>query len=306
MKYFICFILLISSSSIIFSQHSTEFGKFNEADVKLETYHADEEAEAVVLFDIGKSEFITLDGGFDIKFTRNKRIKILKKSGIDQAEVMIPFYAEGYDKTERVRNIKATTYNRENGGMNKSELDKKAIFEEQKSNNWKMKKFVFPDVKVGSIIEYSYELITPFHYNLPDWNFQDEIPTVYSEYKAHMIPFYEYAFLAQGLSEFDTRTAETHPYQRSFRNIKFNDYVYTFVKKDVPAFKDESYISSVNDYIMKIDFQLAKFTDATGFSQDIITTWPAMIEGLQKHFDFGKHITQVKVIWRKVRLLLTM
>ena len=300
MKNIICFILLITYTTIISAQYSKEYGKFNEADATLEIYPKDEDADAVILFDRGQSEFITTDNGFDIKFVRTKRIKILKKSGIDRAEVSIPYYVEGHNKSERVRNIKAVTYNRENGGMQKTELDKNTIFEEQKSNNWKMKKFVFPDVKVGSIIEYKYELVTPFIYNLPDWTFQDNIPTVYSEYKASMIPFYDYVYLAQGLSKFDGFMEKQSPHQRSFANVNFNDYTFTYIMEDVAAFKDESYISSVKDYIMKIDFQLAKFTDPTGYSEEVISTWASMIESLLKHFNFGKYITSSQKLARKI------
>ncbi|UII26918.1 hypothetical protein LVD15_00330 [Fulvivirga maritima] len=92
---------------------SREFTEVGDLEMDMETYDKDPEAEAVILFDLGLSEF--LDDTYNIKFVRTKRIKILKPSGTDYATVRIPYYEDGYGKTEVVRNIEAYTYNKENG-----------------------------------------------------------------------------------------------------------------------------------------------------------------------------------------------
>ena len=64
--------------------------------------------------------------------------------------------------------------------------------------------------------------------------------------------------------------------------------------KNVPAFNSEEFISSINDYIIKIDFQLSKIHTTSGVSIDVITTWEELSKELLTHQDFGKYINKSK------------
>ncbi len=253
-KLLIIFGLLISSP--IFAQvKEIEFGNISTQEIEMSSYEKDKEAKAVVLYDKGESMFFDTEGGYDIRFTRHKRIKIFDKSESQYSEISIPYYVDGYGKTEVVKSIEAITYNMEDGRLIQKKLDPSTIYEERINDQWFNKKFVFPDVQNGSILELRYELETPFHFNLPDWTYQDKIPTIYSEYKVSMVPFYEYEFLLQGISRFDYQNSVVAKDTRSWGNVskaygqvvgngvEFQDYVHTYVLKDIPAFKDESYIS---------------------------------------------------------------
>ncbi|MBL3658436.1 DUF3857 domain-containing protein [Fulvivirga sediminis] len=299
---FVIFLTALLPACLWAQEHtfSREFTEVGDPEMDMSIYDKDPNAEAVILFDIGVSEF--LDETYNIKFVRSKRIKVLKSSGVDYATVRIPFYKDGYGKTEIVRNIEAYTYNKENGEIVKKSLNPKSIYEEKINERWNVKKFAFPDVKVGTVIEYQYELETPFHFNLPDWQFQDVIPTVYSCYTAKMVPFYEYIYIAQGIRNFDYHHSEVSKIKRKYGSVsksygqnigsgfEFFDYVHTYAMEDVPAFKNEGFITSMDDYIMKIDFQLAKFHSPQGGEREIMTTWPELSEGLYKNEHFGKYI----------------
>ena len=185
-------------------------------------------------------------------------------------------------------------------------VDLSRVFEDQINSRWRQKKFVIPDIQDGTIIEYRYTLETPFLTNLPDWDFQTDIPTIYSKYTVSMIPFYEYAFLVQGVSRFGASILRIgYPKRRwgstasSYGNnvgggIEFKDYIHTYVLKDVPAFRDESYITSARDYIIRMDFQLAKVNNTNGTSQEILSTWPQLNEDLIKGDKFGKYMKGCK------------
>lgn len=306
-------ILGLLVSQLAFSQKKEiEFGNISKEEIEMKSYEKDKEVKAVILYDIGKSIFFDTDNGYDIRFTRHKRIKIFDKSESQYAEVSIPFYVDGYGKTEKVVSIEAVTYNSVDGRLIQKKLNPSTIYQERINERWHNKKFVFPDVQDGSILEYRYVLETPFHFNLPDWTFQDKIPTVYSEYQVNMIPFYEYVFLVQGISRFDYQNSVVAKKKRTWGSIiksygqnigsgvEFQDYVHTYVLKNVPAFKDESYISSINDYIIKMDFQLAKFHNPTKGTTDIISTWPELNESLLKHEKFGKYLKSSSKIAKKV------
>lgn len=70
--------------------------------------------------------------------------------------------------------------------------------------------------------------------------------------------------------------------------------------KDIPAFKDESYISSKSDFIQKIDFQLAKIHRPNGTAEDIISTWPKLIESFLKRESFGGYIEKSEKSSKKI------
>lgn len=287
---------LILFTSVFAQQYSTEFGKIAKDEYMLTTYDKDPEAEAVILFDVGESFFeYSYEDGFNIVFTHTKRIKILNDAGLDFADITIPYYVDGYGRTEKIREIVAYVYNLNDGYQpSRTELQQSSIYDEQLNKYYRAKKFALPDVKAGSIIEYKYVLWTPFHFNLPDWEFQDRIPTIYSKYTVKMIPFYEYVYLLQGGQLDEQNSYVETGLDRHYMGIKYQDYVHTFVKKDVPAFKDESYISTRGDYIAKIDFQLAKVRQPSGGTTEILTTWPNMIKELLDHEDFGKYINQAE------------
>lgn len=302
------FIVAVTFCTNCFSQdHSLIFGQLSEKDKALSTYVKDKDAEAIVLFDIGEAYFSESQrGGYDIRFTRTRRIKILDNAGLDYAEVSIPMYVENEALRERVTSIEAFTYNMKDGQVQRYMLSANGVFEEKYRDRYRRKKFTFPKVQAGSIIEYRYVLETPFMFNLPDWEFQDKIPTMHSEYTVKMIPFYEYSFIAQGIGKFTEQSSRPDSKIREYGNvtksyganigngIEFSDMIHKYVMKDVPAFRDETYITSVNDYIMKIDFQLARINYPNGTTKDIITTWEEMVESYKKSDHFGKYLTRSK------------
>ncbi|MCA6078226.1 DUF3857 domain-containing protein [Fulvivirga sedimenti] len=273
-------------------QDKKSFGDVNYEDFQNE--YADD-AVAVVLFDHGKTTFISGDG-LDIRFVRETRMKINKKAGFGYAEITIPYYQDGYGKTERIEDIEAYTYNidAETGLITRYPLSPSDIYEEEINDYWSMKKFVFPDVHEGSVIEYHYEKITPFVFNPPDWEFQYSIPVKESTYEIHLTPFYEYTYLLQGATEFDKQQTYKSSGTDVFAGITYNLMVHQYTMRDIPAFEDESFITSRDDYIMKLDFQLSRINYPTGGSKEIMTSWKLIKEDLLKAENFGKYLKQAE------------
>jgi len=299
------FLLILSLGLIPFTkaqEFSRQFGEIGDSEINLKKYSRDPLAEAVVLFDIGDARFIDSNGGYDIQFTHSKRIKILSKDGIQHAGISIPFYKDNTGKKEEINSLIAVSYNLENGRIVGTNLDPSTVYEETINNQWSAKKFVFPNVKEGTIIEYKYILTTPFLFNLPDWKFQSSIPTVYSRYTVRMTPFYEYSFLLQGINKFDYQTSTIDGEKRKFGSVSelygqkvgdgviFNDMIHVYGMNNVPAFRDESYITSVEDNLIKIDFQLARINSPYNGITDIMTTWPKIIKDLLQNEYFGKFL----------------
>ncbi len=289
------FTILVFGLSLLIANgqnFSKEFGKISNDEIELKEHYNDKGAEAVVLFDMAKSYFARSENAFDVIFERSTRIKVLSEAGKKWAEIEIPFYQEG-GVYEKVYDIEAYAYNYENGLLNKTPLNVVNTFNEKINNYWNLKKFAIPNVKEGTIIEYRYKINSQYKFNLRDWSFQWKIPVVYSEYEVRMIPFYEYSWLLQGAKKFDSHTSYVdRGLSRQFGHITFQDMVHKYIMKDLPAFDNEEYITSINDYIIKLDFQLSKVIQLNGMELEIMTTWAKMNNELLKHKDFGKYINQ--------------
>jgi transglutaminase-like putative cysteine protease len=297
---YILVLFLSCQVSLKAQEFSRVFGTLGTAEADLVSYAPDRSAEAVVLFDIGKSYFEDSQNGFDVIFEKATRIKIFSEAGLKWAEVEIPLYQEG-GIFETVSDIEAYTYNPEGGIFRKTQLDISTCHDEKLNEFWVLKKFALPDVKTGSIIEYRYKIKSQYKFNLRDWEFQSKIPTVYSEYEVKMIPFYEYVWLLQGANKFDSMTShEDSGLSRRFGPVDYKDLVHKFIMKNIPAFYDEEYITSINDYLIKLDFQLAAIYSTDGNKTKIVSTWPDLIKTILKDEDVTKFAKKCEKLTAKL------
>jgi len=293
-RVFIIICILSFVQIAVAQNYVHEFGKYSNEEFQLQQYAKDPTAEAVVIYDIGSSHFIRNDDGFQVLFERKMKIKIFNKAGLKWAQISIPYYEES-NKYEEILELKGNTYNYENGQVRISALDPNNVFNEKYNEHWYDRKFAMPDVKEGSVIEISYKIQSPYLFNFRNWDFQNKIPVIYSEYTVFMIPFYEYTNILQGANNFDGfKSYETSSYSSPFGSINYQDKAYCYVMKELPAFKDESFITSANDYIIKLDFQLSQLHRPDGSIQAIMTTWPKLSEEMIDNESFGKYINNSK------------
>jgi len=132
--------LLSGITMISFGQMApTNFGKISLEEAQMKSFSKDPLADAVILFDIGKTRFVPLDGSMNIQFERTTRIKIFKQSALNYAEIEIPYYSEG-TTTESVKEIEAFTYNCTDGIITVTKLNPTNIYDEKINNYWRMKK----------------------------------------------------------------------------------------------------------------------------------------------------------------------
>ncbi len=267
------FLFFIAISSIA-QKPPIKFGDIPVEQLSMTTYDADTSASAVILADYGES-IIEYDqsNGFMLSFERLTRIKILTKDGLDWANFNIPLYHQGSD-AEKLTGIKGTTYNLENGKVMETKLKNDAIFKEKYDGNIDITKVTMPNVKVGSIIELTYKVRSDFIFNFQDWEFQSEIPTVWSEYRARIPEYFHYDKYMQGYISLvvneETKSPATitlvnkertgeRTTQTTFSRdqINYQESRFQWAAKNVPAFKAEPFITTSKDYISKINFELA-------------------------------------------------
>jgi hypothetical protein len=252
-----------------------KFGDIPIEDLKMKVYEKDSSAEAVILGDFGESSMnYTENNGFQITFTRMRRIKILTKEGLDWAKMEIGLYHDS-DQEEKLSNMKVVTYNLENGKTIETKAKSDSYFKEKYDENINIMKIAWPNVVVGSVLEISYSIVSDFIFNFQDWEFQSKIPVRLSEYRARIPEYFYYEKYMQGyvglsINEtssnassiiLNTKTSSNSligpASEYSQDKIDYQENRFRWVAKDVPAFKNEPFITSSNDYISKLNFELA-------------------------------------------------
>lgn len=291
-----CLVILQTIKSQEFSH---EFGKVSKEELMLKHYDKDTSAEAVIIYNIGRSYFIPNSSyNFELYFEKTMKVKIFTKAGIKWAENQILYYGDERGG-EEIINLKGNTYNLENNEIKTTALNPKTTYDEKCGSNTRIKKFAIPDIKEGSVFEVTYRIKSPYFIHFRTWEFQQNIPVIYSEYTTKMIPFYEYIALLQGADKYDDfKSYEDNTIHTSFTT--YTDKVYVFVMKDLPAFKDESYITSKDDYIIKLDFQLAKIIHSNGQEEEFLSTWPKLIDKMIDNEYFGLYMNESKEKCKKI------
>lgn len=289
---------LISIFSLITFFGVSQVQEVSIEDLQMEYYEQDSSAGAVILFDICNVDLDMEHDEFVLKYKRHLRLKFFDESQFDWADVEIPFYYKKVGEKEDVKIKKAITYNLVNGKIETTKLSKNDYIEEQTSDIYKQIKFAFANVKPGSIIEYEYEISSPFKM-IRRWYFQYSIPVKYSEHNAELASFWQYKALLKGYETpvIDTTYVKKSVGTCSFTNRQNKLIEYSYHKavfkigfKNVPALEYEGYMKCKEDYVAKIDFQLVKY-DIPGFVEEtILKTWEEVAEEYYDFFELEKKI----------------
>jgi len=260
--------LLISLSSVYAQKEvASKWGKITANDFTI-TSKVDTSDHAIVIAEIGNSYF---EGNtrsyFDLIYIVKRRIKILNKVAISKVATVEHYLYKNTEEREKISNIKATTYNLNNGVVEATQMEKSAIFSEKYNNRYDVTKFTLPAVKEGSIIEYTYTVNSPFFFNLQPWQFQGEFPTIWSEYNVEIPEFFNFVYLSEGYLNFSVK--DTKVSSRAYSVIDpngsqaMNAYTIsaaTTIKKwvieNAPAIRYEPFTTSLKNHISAIEFQL--------------------------------------------------
>jgi transglutaminase-like putative cysteine protease len=287
-----------------------KFGKPEPADFVAKNFVADSAASAVVLYDYGTTRFRLNGLSFQMETERTTRIKILKKAGYDYATVEIPLYHRDGSE-EKLNALKGFTYNEVGGKIEKVKLDGTNMFSEDRTKNVRVRKFTLPGVREGAVIEYSYSVLSDFLFNLPAWTFQRDIPTRWSECRAVIPEYFDYKMLMQGyeplaLSEKLETTAQYMASERvqhadgatfsgnvtshgatETEAINARATTYHWAMQNVPALREEPYMTTADDYVARIDFELAGTKMPNSPYHNVAGNWGKISEELLHSDDFG-------------------
>lgn len=279
-----------------------KFGNVSEKDFAVKVYPVDSNAQAVVIADIGYSSIEgNTKGFFSLVFKHYKRVHILNKNAFDLADVSIPLWTNGDDE-ETLEKLKAVTYNLENGKVVEYKLDTKSgVFKDKINKNLLVKKFTFPNVKEGSIIEYEYTVNSDYLRNLQPWEYQGSYPRLWSEYNVSLPEFLQYAFLTKGYKAYDINDRKTRSENFTILDSRGAGATERFsftanvtdnrwVIKNVPALKEENFTSSLHNHLTRIEFQLSAFRQPLTY-RNFTESWSKVAGDLLKSVSFGEKLS---------------
>lgn len=284
------FLLFLAPLLTVFAQ-DFQFGQHNLEDLDLKKYATDTTANAVVLREFGTAR-ISSGSRTPLIFDYHVRIKIFNSKGFDQGDVVIPVYKTDNDRFESVSQIKAVTISQdENGNITRTPLDEKKVYKENKNKHWDHVKFAMPNMRDGCIIEYSYQLESPYVFNFRSWIFQWDIPKMYSEYIASIPAVYNYNVTLKGGQPLTANKAELE--KNCFNpadGVKADCSKLLFVMKNIPALVEEDYMTAASNFRSAITFELSDYVEHNGYKRKVTQEWKDIDMELKRETSFGAQI----------------
>ena len=299
--------VLLTTATAFAQSAPIKFGQVDPKDLTAAPFAGDSAAAAVVLCDFGTSSFQYNNNEFQLVSERTTRIKILKKAGYEAATVNVSLYHQG-ENAEKMSSLRGLTTNLVDGKVVKTKLDLgTSAFTEELTPRVRVRKFTLPDVREGSVIEYTYTVTSDFYTNFQDWTFQSEYPVRWSEFRANIPEYFRYRKVLQGYHNLAVQTEEENAVQFNIhtaggfsgggfgttREAASTETVTTrqtnsrWVMQDVPAFRDEPFMTTSADYVDRINFQLAGMQFPGHGYQAVAGTWAKVEMELLNDDNFG-------------------
>ncbi|MCB0640151.1 MAG: DUF3857 and transglutaminase domain-containing protein, partial [Phaeodactylibacter sp.] len=211
----------------------------------------------------------TMHVGDEVAITIHERFKILDESALHLASRK--FYYWG---SRRMRSFKAQTINRDpaTGEVRIDEVPKDEVYTVDVSGETRAKSVAFPNVQVGSILEYTYTLESEYYTSLEDWVFQDaNLPTLYSSLEFHCADWLYYSILTLG-KNLNTKYADAKENKKwALTNIR--------------SFKDEPFVNNYLDYADQVQFQLTAYKQGRyGELVKVLEEWDAIARRIREYY----------------------
>ncbi len=264
----------------------------SKADLRNTIYSKDTTANAFYIYEKGFSR-IQNGGGYNLLTDYSAKIKILNNKGYHKTEIEIFLYKDKSSK-EKLRKLVAHTYNLVNGEINKTKVEEANIYEEKYDEHYTVVKFTFPNIKPGSVISYSYQLESPFIYKFNGWDFQDDIPKMYSEYIADTPGNYLYNIKLIGSLKLSTNESSIIKRCIEVGNGGSADCAHSvYAMEDIPAFKEEEFMTAKKNYFSRMDYELKEVRRFDGTNKKYTETWKNVDKKLKIDESIGIQLKKI-------------
>lgn len=281
-------LVLCSANTILISAQKYQFlnpPKFNDADLSKTKSLLDENASAEILYKSIHFMVDTSNGTLSKKYFY--RVKIYDKDKAeDWLNLEIPLYSSNSNR-ESLGKFKAFTYNLENGNVVPVKVEKSSQYKSKESKYVTITKFAFPNVKNGSVLEYQYEVNSPFLYVIPEILIETDTPSLNTEYVLDA---------PLNISYNINYTGDVSPKYREIedRNLYGSQYkTYRFGYENLKGFKTEKWVRNDKNFRTKISAEL----HSTNFGELKLysSSWDQISKRLYQNEDFGEELKRSKL-----------
>jgi len=315
MKNLLSTIFILFGFISIYSQNY-DYGKVSKAELEEQFHPTDSSASAAILYRNEDIRFtFNENNGFSQEREVTMRVKIYNKEGFEWATEKVLLYQGDNANNEKVKGLKGQTFNLEANKIKKDKLKNDGIFEEEASEFFKVTSFTMPNVKEGSVIEYSYKLISPY-LQIDDINLQFKIPVKKLDVKIATPQIYSFAtrmnpkafYLPQYTTTKEDKTLTTTTKNRTStrayaggrtvgtynstsydkNDTNYYNNVILFNLIDVPSLKAESFAGNINNYRAKLSMELDARLSLDGVVQkSYSSSWDRVSKNIYDSRDFG-------------------
>lgn len=263
------------------------FGQPLPEEFLMDHYKPDPEAPAVVLYERANNFLDIYDGKILIAKEVYVKIKVFDAKRFENGTIEIPYYSEK-NNSEDIRNIKVVTHN---GGV-KTYLGEHEIYNVDEYPRYSTKRFTFPNVKDGSILEYTYRRESTFFSNFGNWQFQDNLPKIYSELYTKIPGNMKYNRTLYGPKKLDINNAEIEKNCFTLPGYGRNAdcEAATYGMQHVPAAEEENYMLALENYTSGMGYELVEFLDFAGEKHFYSRNWDDVDNRFKYDKDLGRQL----------------
>ncbi|WP_228448130.1 MULTISPECIES: transglutaminase-like domain-containing protein [unclassified Chryseobacterium] len=150
-----------------------------------------------------------------------------------------------------------------------------------------MTKFAFPNVKNGSVLEYQYEIVSPFLYNIPEFLIESDTPSLYTEYVLDTPIHISYNINYTGALGPKHRIVE----EKTLYGTQYKTYRFGF--ENVKGFKAEKFVRNDRNYRTKVSAELhsTNYKEVKLYS----SSWDQISKTLYESDDFGGELKKTRL-----------
>ncbi len=306
MKRVILVVFLVVFQTMNFAQE-LKFGKVSKEELEETKHPLDPNAPAAIL---SKKYTVKYEYQQNIGFVQIReitmRIKIYTQEGFEYADYMAPFY-NSKSARETVSKVNGTTYNLEGGKITETKLKSDQVFENEITKYRSEVKFTMPNVKPGSVLEYKYEIRSPFEQNIDQVECQYEIPLNKLDVKISIPDYYTVKPSTKGYFPINLKqskentsftlmstertnsggTFNTVSSQTYADNYTYTSNVYSVTMSNVPAIKLEPYVDNLSNYKAAINMEVVGFQFPGQLYKSYAQTWDDVVKSIYDNENFG-------------------
>lgn len=272
-----------------------KFGHPTKAEMELKEYAPEPDAPALVLCALRDERYTFTDGGFQRVVEHKVRIKVLKTEGTDVANVSCLYSSSKNNNMaykEYIAGVSATAYNLEGGKTVATKMKNDLVFRERINDDVMMLKFTVPQVKVGTVIEYTYTEHSDNDLQIDDWFVQGELPVIYTRFTLAVPECYVFAIDNTGAFPLEANMGQGHMTLSlgGAESTTFGTTTYSFVGRNVPSLRDDDHVWCINDYRAKVSFEFERTVYPLD-TKSYTSTWEQIAELLMKDSEFGGRLS---------------